>query len=237
MYNRCYLNFLFISLITVNSYGQQNNDSLLQKILNDRASSGDQGVLLLKSGQYEAATEFLSNQIQKEESNRQAYFRRGVANWAQSDTLNACRDWSSVLALGDTEMFNLLDSRCHGSMIISNDTIPKKTYHRMWAKSKENPQETKTFAEVSPSFPGGEEKLFEYIRDHLDKPDGNLHGTVYVNFLISPRGEILYPYVTHGIGEYQDKEAVRLVRYMPKWNAGKQKGKPVYMRSNLPVRF
>jgi hypothetical protein len=162
-------------------------------------------------------------------------------NWAKSDTLNACRDWSAVLALGDTEMFNFLDGQCHGSMIISNDTIPAKQYHKMWAKGTDSKtsadQQAKTVVEVMPSFPGGDEKLIEYLSANIHQPKNKMRGTVYVNFLISPKGKILYPYVTRGINTEQDKEALRLIRNMPAWNPGKQKGKAVYVRSNLPVRF
>ena len=222
----------------------QNNpktDSLLQVLLKDNVTpTGDEGLSLIKNGNYEGANTYLSNEISKDESDRASYFKRGVANWALSDTLNACRDWSAVLALGDTEMFNLLDSKCHGSMIIYDDTIPSKQYRKMWEKSNANAaseQNAKTVVEEMPSFPGGGPKLIEYLSTNKQQPKGDLHGTVYVNFLISPKGKILYPYVSHGINKEHDREAIRLIRNMPAWKPGKQKGKAVYVRSSLPVRF
>ena len=110
----------------------------------------------------------------------------------------------------------------------------------MWAKTNNESasgQNAKTVVEVMPAFSGGEEKLFEYLSTNIKRPKGNSRGTVYVNFLINPKGKILYPYVTRGIGKEYDKEAVRLIRNMPAWSPGKQKGKAVYVRSNLPVRF
>ena len=231
---------LIALLSNLNTYAQGNisRDSLLKTLMSDQTTpDADQGLQLVQKGNLNAAGQFFSSEISKDESDRKAYFRRGVVNFALSDTLSACRDWSAVLALGDTEMFNLLDSHCHGSMIISDDTIPSKQFHKMWAQNADpaKPQ-GKTVVEEMPAFPGGQQKLFEYLTSNL-KPQGDYHGTVYVNFLIDPHGKILYPYVSHGLGNSCDKEAIRLVRQMPAWSPGKQKGKAVYVRSNLPVRF
>ena len=236
--------FFMSALIIAKTPSAQNNprtDTLLQNLLQENATPiGDEGMTLIKSGNFEGANKYLSSEISKDESDRASYFKRGVANWALSDTLNACRDWSAVLALGDTEMFNLLDSKCHGSMIISDDTIPSRQYRKMWAKNNSNSSSeinAKTVVDEMPYFLGGEEKLLEYFSENKQRPKENLHGTVYVNFLISPKGKILYPFVSHGIGKTYDKEAIRLIRNMPAWKPGKQKGKPVYVRRSLPVRF
>jgi hypothetical protein len=226
---------------SLQAQNKSSTDSLLQIILDDKsAPANDQGLNLIQSGNFESANLYLTNEISKDESDRDAYFKRGVANWALSDTLSACRDWSSVLALGDTEMFNLLDSKCHGAMIIEEDTIPSKQYRKMWSQKSGDAnasQNAKTVVDDMPAFPGGENKLFEYISTNIRKPKSGKHGTVYVNFLISPKGKVMYPYVTRGLGDEYDKEAMRLVRSMPAWKPGKLKGKAVYVRSNLPVRF
>ena len=233
---------MFILPQYLSAQSNLNKDSLVKSLLSDQTTPDvDKGVQLIQTGDFSGANKFFSNEINKDESDRKAYFKRGVANWALSDTLSACRDWSAVLALGDTEMFNILDSHCHGAMIISNDTISSKLYHKMWAQNNGNDasahQNAKTVVEVMPTFPGGEQKLFEYLSTNLKRPQGNLRGTVYVNFLISPKGKVLFPYVSRGVGNACDKEAVRLVRNMPPWSPGKQKGKGVFVRSNLPIRF
>jgi hypothetical protein len=242
--NKLFTILIFSFISTVGTYAQTNvnRDSLVNALLNEQTTPGnDQGLQLIQNGNYAGANQFFSNAISNDESDRKAYFRRGVANWALSDTLNACRDWSAVLALGDTEMFNLLDSKCHGAMIISNDTIPAKQYKKMWGQKGSSETaaapEAKTVVEVMPAYPGGDEKLFEYLFSGTKAATCKQHGTVYVNFLISPKGKILYPYVTRGIGKECDKEALKIIRNMPPWSPGKQKGKAVYVRSNLPVRF
>jgi hypothetical protein len=236
MASKIFITLLFISFFT--SAQTHNKDSLVKVLLNDNSTpDSDQGLQLVQSGDFNGANQYFSNEINKDESDRKAYFRRGVANWALSDTLSACRDWSAVLALGDTEMFNILDGHCHGEMIIENDRIPSKQYHKLFAQKDDAKKDAKTVVEVMPSFSGGDQKMFEYISKNLKHPSGNSHGTVYVNFLIDPKGKILFPYVTHGVDATCNKEALRLIRTMPAWNPGKQGGKPQYVRSNLPIRF
>ena len=233
---------LFILNISIIFAQNKSSDSLVRVLMDEQSTTEEnQGLQLIQNGNFSGANQFFSNEISKDESDRKAYFRRGVANWALSDTLSACRDWSAVLALGDTEMFNLLDSKCHGSMIIFEDTIPAKQYRKMWsrqnnldASSQEN---AKTVVEVMPSYPGGEQKIFEYLSQNINRSAGSGRGTVYINFLINKNGKVLFPYVTRGINKECDKEALRLIRNMPAWNPGKEKGKKVYVRSNLPVRF
>lgn len=237
-----YISVLFILHITISFAQNKSSDSLIRILIDEQTTpGGDQGLQLIQDGNFSGANQFFSNEISKDESDRKAYFKRGVANWALSDTLSACRDWSAVLALGDTEMFNLLDSKCHGSMIISEDTIPAKQYRKMWARQNNldasSQENAKTVVEVMPSYPGGEQKLFEYLTQNIKRPAGSMRGTVYVNFLINKKGKVLFPYVTRGVNKECDKEALRLIRNMPAWNPGKEKGKTVYVRSNLPVRF
>lgn len=236
--------FTFLSLLIFSTeiYAQNDvvKDTVVQNILNsDLASSGNQGVTLMKNGDYENANKFFTSEISNDQSNSAAYFHRGVANFAMSDTLNACRDWSAVLAMGDTAMFNLLESRCHGTMIISNDTIPAKQYRKMFAAGKTSAEvnSAKAVVDEMPKFIGGDDKLIDYLSTHIRKLKSTKKGTVYVNFLIDPRGKVVYPYVAHGLGGEQDKEALRVVREMPAWKPGKLKGKALYVRGSLPIRF
>jgi TonB family protein len=198
-------------------------------------SSSDAGLNLIQSGQYQQANQYFSTAITNDESNRSAYYKRGVANWALSDTVSACRDWSSVLALGDTEMFNLLESKCHSTMIIENDSIPAKQYKKIFAT--DNSHNSKSVVEVMPAYPGGQEAMMNYLIEKTPKINQGKRGTVYVNFTVSPKGKILYPYVKHGLGDEYDKAALKLVKNMPAWTPGKQKGKAVYVTSSIPIRF
>jgi len=98
-----------------------------------------------------------------------------------------------------------------------------------------------TIVEDMPSFPGGEAKLFEYLGKSIKYPamakDAGVQGVVYVTFVVMENGSIENVKVLRGIGGGCDEEAVRVVKKMPKWSPGKQRGKPVRVQYNLPIRF
>lgn len=98
-----------------------------------------------------------------------------------------------------------------------------------------------TIVEEQPAFPGGEEALFEYLQKNIVYPqmakESNIQGTVFVTFVVEPDGNISNTRVLRGIGGGCDDEAVRVVKKMPRWAPGKQRGKPVRVQFNLPIKF
>ncbi|MBL4735853.1 MAG: energy transducer TonB [Flavobacteriales bacterium] len=95
--------------------------------------------------------------------------------------------------------------------------------------------------EEMPHF--GDEKgdLQKYLNRKLKYVDParsmGVSGTVYVRFIVNKKGEIVEAEVLKGPGYGLNKEALRVVRGMPKWHPGKQRGKGVPVRFTLPVRF
>lgn len=244
------LPLLLLSLIfAVTAQAQNNSDSLIHAISSQQSVTGseEKGMELLRDNRFQEANSFFSQAIEKDQSDRNAYFQRGVVNIKMNDSLSACRDWSAVLALGDTATYLLLQQNCHGAMIVGNDTIPAKRVKMMWASDepakKRISTETnaRTIADQLPSYPGGLDALYEYISKNLRYPESarrdRKEGHVYINFLIGSDGKVLFPYVVRGIGSGCDEEALRIVRNMPPWNPGRQNGKPILVRYNLPVRF
>ncbi|UTW68146.1 energy transducer TonB [bacterium SCSIO 12643] len=102
-------------------------------------------------------------------------------------------------------------------------------------------EEIFTIVETNPSFPGGEAKMYEFLGKNMKYPpiarDNNIQGRVYVSFVVEKNGAITDVRVLRGIGGGCDEEAIRVVKSMPKWSAGKQRGKPVRVRFNLPIVF
>ena len=98
-----------------------------------------------------------------------------------------------------------------------------------------------TVVEDMPGFPGGEEELFRFLGKNIKYPamakDAGIKGTVYVNFVVWIDGTIKDVKVLRGIGGGCDEEAMRVVKNMPKWKPGKQRGKTVPVTYNLPIRF
>ena len=98
-----------------------------------------------------------------------------------------------------------------------------------------------TVVEDMPGFPGGEEELFRFLGKNIKYPamakDAGIKGMVYVNFVVWIDGTIKDVKVLRGIGGGCDEEAMRVVKSMPKWKPGKQRGKTVPVSYNLPIRF
>lgn len=95
--------------------------------------------------------------------------------------------------------------------------------------------------EEMPSFPGGEQKLLDFLSKNTHYPsearEQGIHGRVFVGFVVEPDGSISNVKLLRGIGGGCDEEAVRAVQSLPKWNPGKQKGKSVRVSYMLPINF
>ena len=106
-----------------------------------------------------------------------------------------------------------------------------------------DPDEGKVFTivEEMPSFPGGEDKMLEYISRNIKYPpvarENNITGRVYVSFVVDKDGKIKDAKILRGIGGGCDEEALRVVKSMPDWKAGRQNGRSVQVQFNLPVNF
>ncbi|NND78087.1 MAG: energy transducer TonB [Flavobacteriales bacterium] len=98
-----------------------------------------------------------------------------------------------------------------------------------------------TIVEEQPEFPGGFAELQKYLGKNINYPslarDAGISGTVYVTFVVGKDGSVSNAKVLRGIGGGCDKEALRVISKMPNWKPGKQRGKPVKVQYNVPVRF
>ncbi len=90
-------------------------------------------------------------------------------------------------------------------------------------------------------FPGGEEARQRYLAENIRYPqiarEMGIQGTVFVTFVVEPDGSITNIDILRGIGGGCDEEAVRVVRNMPRWEPGRQRGRAVRVRFNMPIRF
>ena len=102
-------------------------------------------------------------------------------------------------------------------------------------------QEIFKIVEEMPSYPGGEAKLMEFVAKNIKYPqiarETGIQGRVFVNFVVEPDGSVSNVSVLRGIGGGCDEEAMRVVKSMPKWKPGKQRGKAVRVQYMLPVNF
>ncbi len=98
-----------------------------------------------------------------------------------------------------------------------------------------------TVVEQMPTFPGGDAEMIKYLSNNIKYPsiarDNGIEGTVVLEFIVDENGKISEIKVKRDIGGGCGAEAIRVVNQMPQWKPGKQNGRPVKVRFNLPVRF
>jgi len=98
-----------------------------------------------------------------------------------------------------------------------------------------------TIVEKAPSFPGGDAARIKFMQENIKYPqmakESGIQGTVYITFVVERNGSVSKVKILRGIGGGCDEEAIRVVKAMPKWNAGKQRGKPVRVQFNMPIKF
>lgn len=92
-----------------------------------------------------------------------------------------------------------------------------------------------------PEFPGGEDALFNYLSAHIKYPskavENEREGKVVIGFVVNKDGNIDEMSVLKSLGYGCDEEAMRVIKDMPKWKAGKNNGKPVKVYYTLPIHF
>ncbi len=95
--------------------------------------------------------------------------------------------------------------------------------------------------ETMPSFPGGEQALFKYLSDNIRYPviaqETGIQGRVICQFVVNRDGSIVDIEVVRSVDKSLDNEAVRVIKNMPTWSPGKQRGKSVRVKYTLPVNF
>ena len=104
-------------------------------------------------------------------------------------------------------------------------------------------EETKIFTVVEqmPMFPGGDAALMGYLRDNMHYPtvaaENGVQGRVVVGFVVERDGSITDVNVLRSVDPSLDREAMRVVKAMPKWTPGKQNGSAVRVKYQVPVTF
>ena len=95
--------------------------------------------------------------------------------------------------------------------------------------------------EEQPMFPGGMQEMMKFLQQNIKYPkeaqEQGKQGRVIVQFVVNKDGSIVNDSIVRSVDPLLDAEALRVVRSMPNWTPGKQKGKPVRVRFTLPVTF
>jgi len=132
-----------------------------------------------------------------------------------------------------------IDAEADDNTQMQEYTAPKVTTQVVEEEVSE--VEIFTVVEEAPSYPGGDEARIKFLQENIKYPqmarESGISGTVYVTFVVERDGSVTDVKVMRGIGGGCDEEAIRVINAMPKWNPGKQRGKPVRVQFNMPIKF
>ena len=108
-------------------------------------------------------------------------------------------------------------------------------------KPKEVKEEIFRSVEQMPQFPGGDAALLKYLSSHINYPpmaaENNVQGKVLLQFVVEKDGKVGEVKVVRSVDKDLDREAVRVVKTLPKFTPGRQNGQPVRVWYTLPVQF
>jgi hypothetical protein len=95
--------------------------------------------------------------------------------------------------------------------------------------------------EEPPQFPGGEEARIAFFKENIKLPDNwppdSITGKVFITFLVDEEGNIKYPCILRGLNPILDSITISTIRKMPKWVPAKERGVPVIVQINFPIKF
>lgn len=123
-----------------------------------------------------------------------------------------------------------------------NETLPAAEEKETATQTEAEDNNIYSVVEQAPQFPdGGEAGLIKFISSNLRYPaicaENNISGKVIVAFVVNKDGSVSDFKVIRGVDKNLDNEALRVLKSMPRWNPGKQNGRPVRVRYNVPVTF
>ena len=105
----------------------------------------------------------------------------------------------------------------------------------------DKPEEVFTSVEQMPQFPGGDEALMKFLSSHINYPpmaaENNVQGKVILQFVVGTDGRVGEVKIARSVDKDLDKEAVRVVKSLPKFIPGRQNGQAVPVWYTLPVSF
>ena len=150
-------------------------------------------------------------------------------------------------AVQEVEVLNVVEDNVETESIEVNTEDDKETEVVIAAPVEapvEEEEEEVVFVVVEkmPEFPGGQQALFKYLSENVNYPviaqENGIQGRVICQFVVNRDGSIVDVEVVRSGGDPSlDKEAVRVIKSMPKWKPGQQRGKPVRVKYTVPVNF
>lgn len=136
----------------------------------------------------------------------------------------------------------ILITSCSNKESKVESKIEIETESKTESETEAQPLETPLVtAEIMPQFPEGDDALIEYLMKETqcsqNAKNNPKQGRVIVKFVVEKDGSISNPEIVKGLEVQYEKEAIRIVKAMPKWTSGKQNDTTVRVYYTLPIGF
>ena len=153
--------------------------------------------------------------------------------------------YTQIAKENENELHLILSDGKRECYIRKKETKEEYLLRQQKAQEKENAAINEDMiyrnVEEMPSFPEGQDGVFGYISKNIHYPvvaeENGIQGRVLVSFIIEKDGSLTDFVIEKSVDPSLDKEAIRLVRSMPKWNPGKKDGQSVNVKYTLPITF
>lgn len=147
----------------------------------------------------------------------------------------------------ETNEIEIVDNEVEESVDSEDFKIPEDlddlTFSANEAQEPDAVEEIETFkiVEEMPAYPGGDPALLKFVGENVEYPqiakENGISGTVYVTYVVDKEGNVVEVELARGVDYFLDKEALRVVKKLKGYKAGKQRGKPVRVMFTIPIRF
>lgn len=132
-------------------------------------------------------------------------------------------------------------AKSHGKNVRIRLSIPVTFKLNSGNKNNNSDDNSGKLVEEMPSFPGGKQALVSYLSRNIIYPVSaeikGVQGRVLVNFIVENNGSITNASIKESVDPSLDREALRVVKSMPKWNPGKINGQAVRVCYTIPITF
>lgn len=137
-------------------------------------------------------------------------------------------------------LFSFSDDEAAASNVVLSDTREESTVETTTDNTIDG-EEVFMIVEEMPEFPGGETALRKYIAKNVEYPveakEEGISGKVFIRFAVLKTGKVGHVTIARGDYKYIDEEAVRVIKSMPDWKPGKQRGQAVNVWYTMPINF
>ena len=180
-----------------------------------------------------------------ENSENNSEKQEGISATVSEDTLQSPVVKQQVKIQGkDGEVETLTVMSAAGSDASSeksDDRIRTEPAQAKVADENYDGEDVFDMVEEMPAYPGGMEELMKFLQEHVKYPkvaqENGTQGRVLVTFVVEKNGSITNAKVVKSVSPELDAEALRVVKSMPNWTPGKQRGEAVRVKFTIPIVF